>query len=63
MIGDSVLNGNNTTDRKETIPELFEARLLGIKKQVEVLNASADYWELAINWDIFASLALLKAMP
>ena len=47
MIGDSVLNGNNTTDQKETIPELFEARLLGIKKQVEVLNASAGSW--AIN--------------
>ncbi len=44
MIGDSVLNGNNTTDQKETIPELFEARLLGIKKQVEVLNASAGSW-------------------
>ena len=43
-IGDSVLNGNNTTDQKETIPELFEARLLGIKKQVEVLNASAGSW-------------------
>ena len=44
MIGDSVLNGNNTTDQQETIPELFEARLLGIKKQVEVLNASAGSW-------------------
>lgn len=44
MVGDSVLNGNNTTDQKETIPELFEARLLGIKKQVEVLNASAGSW-------------------
>ncbi len=44
MIGDSVLNGNNTTDQNETIPELFEARLLGIKKQVEVLNASAGSW-------------------
>lgn len=44
MIGDSVLNGNNTTDQKETISELFEARLLGIKKQVEVLNASAGSW-------------------
>ncbi|MBD0342914.1 MAG: SGNH/GDSL hydrolase family protein, partial [Microcoleus sp. Co-bin12] len=33
-----------TTDQKETIPELFEARLLGIKKQVEVLNASAGSW-------------------
>ncbi len=43
-IGDSVLNGNNTTDQKETIPELLEARLLGIKKQVEVLNASAGSW-------------------
>ncbi|MEG4631584.1 hypothetical protein QUB56_18625 [Microcoleus sp. AR_TQ3_B6] len=47
MIGDSVLNGNNTTDRKETIPELFEAPLLGIKKQVEVLNASVGSWG---NW-------------
>jgi lysophospholipase L1-like esterase len=44
MLGDSVLNGNNTTDQKETISELFEARLLGIKKQVEVLNASAGSW-------------------
>ncbi|WP_445246234.1 SGNH/GDSL hydrolase family protein [Microcoleus sp. OTE_8_concoct_300] len=44
MIGDSVLNGQNITDQKETIPELFEARLLGIKKQVEVLNASAGSW-------------------
>ena len=44
MIGDSVLNGNNTTDQNETIPELLEARLLGIKKQVEVLNASAGSW-------------------
>lgn len=44
MIGDSVLNGNNTTDQTETIPELFEAPLLGIKKQVEVLNASAASW-------------------
>jgi lysophospholipase L1-like esterase len=44
MIGDSVLNGNNTTDQQETIPELFEARLLGIKKEVEVLNASAGSW-------------------
>ena len=44
MIGDSVLNGSNTTDQKETISELFEARLLGIKKQVEVLNASAGSW-------------------
>lgn len=44
MIGDSVLNGNNTTDQQETIPELFEARLLGIKNQVEVLNASAGSW-------------------
>ncbi|MEG4351465.1 SGNH/GDSL hydrolase family protein [Microcoleus sp. LAD1_D3] len=43
-LGESVLNGNNTTDQKETIPELFEARLLGIKKQVEVLNASAGSW-------------------
>lgn len=44
MTGDSVLNGNNTTDQKETISELFEARLLGIKKRVEVLNASAGSW-------------------
>jgi len=44
MIGDSVLNGKSNTDQKETIPELFEARLLGIKKQVEVLNASANSW-------------------
>jgi lysophospholipase L1-like esterase len=44
MIGDSVLNGQNITDQEETIPELFEARLLGIKKQVEVLNASAGSW-------------------
>ncbi|MEG3849633.1 SGNH/GDSL hydrolase family protein [Microcoleus sp. herbarium19] len=44
MLGDSVLNGNNTTDQNETIPELFEAHLLGLKKQVEVLNASAGSW-------------------
>jgi GDSL-like Lipase/Acylhydrolase family len=44
ITGDSVLNGNNTTDQKETISELFEARLLGIKKRVEVLNASAGSW-------------------
>jgi GDSL-like Lipase/Acylhydrolase family len=44
MTGDSVLNGNNTTDQKETISELFEARLLGLKKRVEVLNASAGSW-------------------
>ncbi|WP_445176030.1 hypothetical protein [Microcoleus sp.] len=34
MIGDSVLNGNSTTDQQETIPELFEARLLGIKSKL-----------------------------
>ena len=44
MTGDSVLNGNNTTDQAETITELLAARLLGIKKQVQVLNASAGSW-------------------
>jgi lysophospholipase L1-like esterase len=50
MIGDSVLNGQNITDQEETIPELFEARLLGIKKQVEVLNASAGSWGIGNQW-------------
>ncbi|WP_293231573.1 SGNH/GDSL hydrolase family protein [Microcoleus sp. PH2017_05_CCC_O_A] len=44
MTGDSVLNGNNSTDQAETITELLAARLLGIKKQVQVLNASAGSW-------------------
>lgn len=44
MTGDSVLNGNNTTDQNETISELLEARLVGIKQRVEVLNASAGSW-------------------
>ncbi|MGL5061540.1 MAG: SGNH/GDSL hydrolase family protein [Microcoleus sp.] len=44
ITGDSVLNGNNTTDQKETISELLEARLVGIKQRVEVLNASAGSW-------------------
>lgn len=67
MIGDSVLNGNNTTDQKETIPELFEARLLGIKKQVEVLNASAGSWGIGNQlgyirkFGTFESDAVMKA--
>ncbi|NJR25807.1 MAG: SGNH/GDSL hydrolase family protein [Richelia sp. CSU_2_1] len=44
MTGDSVLNGNNTTDQKETISELLEARLAGVKPRVEVLNVSAGSW-------------------
>jgi lysophospholipase L1-like esterase len=44
ITGDSVLNGNNTTDQKETISELLEARLVGVKQRVEVLNASAGSW-------------------
>lgn len=44
MTGDSVLNGNNTTDQKETISELLEARLVGVTQRVEVLNASAGSW-------------------
>jgi len=67
MIGDSVLNGNNTTEQQKTIPELFEARLLGIKKQVEVLNASAASWGIGNQlgyirkFGTFESDAVMKA--
>jgi lysophospholipase L1-like esterase len=44
MIGDSVLNGGNQTDQKETITELLEARLTTKQRPVEVLNASASSW-------------------
>ncbi|WP_051041524.1 hypothetical protein [Oscillatoria nigro-viridis] len=44
MAGDSVLDGNNTTDRIQTITELLAARWLGLKKQVQVLNAAAGFW-------------------
>ena len=67
MRGDPVFNGNNTTDQQETIPELFEARLLGIKKQVEVLNYSAASWGIGIQlgyirkFGTFESDAVMKA--
>jgi lysophospholipase L1-like esterase len=44
MVGDSVLNGGNLTDQKETISELFKARLITERRPVEVLNASAGSW-------------------
>ncbi|MEG4506604.1 hypothetical protein QUA81_03640 [Microcoleus sp. F6_B4] len=43
MTGDSAIDRNNTTDRIQTITELLAARLLGIEKQVHVLNASAGF--------------------
>ncbi len=50
ITGDSVLNGNNTTDQKETISELLEARLVGVKQRIEVLNASAGSWGIGNQW-------------
>lgn len=44
MIGDSVLNGGNPTDQKQTITELFEAKLAASRHPAEVLNASAGSW-------------------
>lgn len=44
MVGDSVLNGGNPTDQKETIPELFKKKLITKIRSVEVLNASAGSW-------------------
>lgn len=67
MTGDSVLNGNNTTDQAENITELLAARLLGIKKQVQVLNAYAGSWAIGNQWGYirkfgtFESDAVMKA--
>lgn len=44
MVGDSVLNGGNPTDQKETISELFKTRLKAKIRPIEVLNASAGSW-------------------
>ncbi|MBW4649295.1 MAG: SGNH/GDSL hydrolase family protein [Kastovskya adunca ATA6-11-RM4] len=44
MTGDSVLNGGNPTDQKETISELFETKIKSSNPRVEVLNASAGSW-------------------
>ena len=44
MTGDSVLNGGNPTDQKQTITELFEAKIAASGRPVEVLNASAGSW-------------------
>ncbi|MBE9118884.1 SGNH/GDSL hydrolase family protein [Lusitaniella coriacea LEGE 07157] len=44
MTGDSVLNGGNPIDQKETISELLEAKLSHSGQRVEVLNASAGSW-------------------
>lgn len=46
MVGDSVLNGGNPTDQKQTISELFEARLAASRQPVEILNASAGSWSI-----------------
>lgn len=44
MLGDSVLNGGNRTDQKETISEQLEIQLKEKGKETEVLNASANSW-------------------
>lgn len=44
MTGDSILNGGNPTDQKETITELFEAKLVAAGHPAEILNASAGSW-------------------
>lgn len=44
MTGDSILNGGNPTDQKQTITELFESKLSALGYRAEVLNASAGSW-------------------
>ena len=44
MLGDSVLNGGNRTDQKETISEQLEAKFKASEQDAEVLNASANSW-------------------
>lgn len=46
MLGDSILNGGNSTDQNEIISELFKARLTTKIRPVEVLNASAGSWAI-----------------
>ena len=44
MVGDSVLNGGNSTTQNQIISELLKARLITKTSAVEVLNASAGSW-------------------
>lgn len=61
MVGDSVLNGGNPTDQKETITELFEARLRATKRPVEVLNASAGSWGIGNEWGYIRKFGLFES--
>lgn len=61
MVGDSVLNGGNQTDQKETITELLEALLTTKKHPVEVLNASASSWGIGNEWGYIRKFGTLES--
>jgi glycosyltransferase involved in cell wall biosynthesis len=44
MTGDSILNGGNPTDQKQTITEIFKSKLSASGYPAQVLNASAGSW-------------------
>ncbi len=46
MVGDSILNGGNPTDRSQTITELFKSKLSASGHSAQVLNASAGGWAI-----------------
>lgn len=61
MAGDSVLNGNNTTDQKQTISELLEAQLQVAGQQAEVLNASAGSWGIGNQLGYFRKFGFFNS--
>ncbi|MEM9540538.1 MAG: SGNH/GDSL hydrolase family protein [Cyanobacteria bacterium P01_E01_bin.42] len=61
MLGDSVLNGGNRTDQKETISEQLEVRLQATGIEVEVLNASANSWGIGNQLGYLKKFGLFAA--
>ncbi|MBP0017667.1 MAG: SGNH/GDSL hydrolase family protein [Cyanobacteria bacterium SBLK] len=61
MLGDSVLNGGNRTDQKETISEQLEIRLTERGREVEVLNASANSWGIGNQLGYLKKFGLFDA--
>ena len=61
LLGDSVLNGGNPIDQKDTISELLRARLINAGVRCETLAASAGGWGLGNRLGYLNKFGLMQS--